>query len=144
MRAFLTALVCGLAISIPCQAGFFGIGIRIRKEAAPCSHCGGSQLKKVCRLVSDVKKLTETKYSVEEEEICLPGKSANEERVFEDSCAPGGRRCETVQVPRCGEMYCKKKLKKTTTTVEKPIQKCVVETVCCQCGSICERGHCGQ
>lgn len=135
MKHFLTTLLLGLAIVIPCQAAVWN---------HPCSQCGCCQLKKVCRLVPDVKKVTESKYTVEEEEVCLLGKSCTEEKMVSDLCAPGGLRCETVHVPQCGRIVCKKKLKKTTTTVEKPTFKCVLETVCCQCGTVCGSGSCSQ
>lgn len=135
MKYFLLTLLTGLAIVLPCQAGLF---------ARPCANCGCCQLKKVCRLVPDVKKVPEVKYTVEAEEVCLLGKSCTEEIVVEDLCAPNCRRCETVQSPRCGRIVCKKKLKKTTTTIEKPTAKCVLETVCCQCGCICDVGSCTQ
>jgi hypothetical protein len=131
-------LLCGLTLAIPCQAGLFG------KAGSPCSQCGCGQLKKVCRLVADVKKVTEFKYTVEEEEVCLLGKSVTEERVVEDSCSPGCQRCETVQTPRCGRIVCKKKLKKTSITVEKPTVKCIMETICCQCGCRADQGNCSQ
>ena len=135
MRSFLLTLMFGLGIVLPCQAGIF---------SRPCTRCGCCQLKKVCRVVPDVKKVTETKYTVEEKEICLLGKSGCEERIVPDECSPNGQRCETVQVPQCGRLVCQKKLKKTTTTVEKPIAKCVVETVCCQCGTVCDVTSCVQ
>ena len=129
MPRFLLTLLMGLAIVLPCQAGLLN---------HPCSRCGCCQLKKVCHMVSDTKKVTITKYTVEEEEVCLLGKSHREERIVPDECSPGCQRCETVQVPRCGRIVCQKKLKKTSMTVDKPIFKCVIETVCCQCGGRCE------
>ena len=135
MRYFFTALLFGLGIAIPSQAGLF---------SRACSHCGCCELKKVCRVVADIKKVTEFQYTVDEEEVCLPGKSCCEERLVDDACSPCGQRCERVQTPRCGRIVCKKKLKKTSMTVEKPIAKCVVETVCCQCGCVCHAGNCGQ
>lgn len=135
MKYFLLTLMTGLAIVLPCQAGLF---------ARPCPHCGCCQWKKVCRLVPDVKKVPEVKYTVEAEEVCMLGKSCVEEVTVEDQCSPCGRRCETVASPTCGRIVCKKKLKKTTTTVEKPTAKCIVETVCCQCGCVCSAGSCSQ
>jgi hypothetical protein len=140
MKNFLLALVWATIFAIPCQAGFFSF---VRK-CNPCPQCGCGQLKKVCRLVPDTKKVTQAKYTVDEEEVCLFGKSCTEERIVEDPCAPCGQRCETVQSPRCGRIVCKKKLKKTTTTVEKPGFKCVLETVCCQCGCNCDLTDCVQ
>ena len=134
MKHFLLTLLAGLAIVIPCQAG--------GTFSRTCGQCGCGQLKKVCRLVPDVKKVPEIKYVVEEEEVCLLGKSCTEERIVPDECSPNGQRCETVQAPRCGKIVCKKKLKKTTKTVDKPSVKCVLETVCCQCGCVCDTGNC--
>jgi hypothetical protein len=57
--------------------------------------------------------------------------------VEDKNCAPGGQRCESVRVPTCERIVCKKKLKKVTTTVDKPGWKCVVETVCNECGTQC-------
>ena len=37
-----------------------------------------------------------------------------------------------------------KKIKKITTTVEKPGWKCVVETVCTQCGNQCGTSNCSK
>ena len=135
MRYFFLTLMLGLGIVLPCQAGIF---------ARSCAQCGCCQLKKVCRMVPDVKKVTEIKYTVDEEDVCLLGKSGCQDVVVPDECAPNGQRCDTVQVPQCGRIVCKKKLKKTTTTVEKPSVKCVVETICCGCGANCGTGNCSQ
>ena len=135
MKIALLVLFLGLSIVLPCQAGLFG------QKHLPCAQCGCGQLKKVCRMVPDVKKVTEFKYTVEEEEVCLLGKSGSEERMVADACSPDGLRCETVTTPRCGRIVCKKKLKKTSTTVEKPVFKCVVETMCCQCGCNCDHSQ---
>lgn len=133
MKHFFATLFLGLMIVIPCQAGVF---------SRPCAQCGCCQLKKVCRMVPDVKKTTEVKYSVEEEEFCLMGKSGCEQVIVQDECNPNCQRCETVQVPQCGHVRCRKKLKKTSTTTEKPWVKCVVDTVCCQCGCVCDTSAC--
>lgn len=133
MKYFWATMLLGLTIVVPCQAsGIFH----------PCSRCGCTQLKKVCRLVPDVKKVTQSSYTVQENEVCLLGKSSTETTVVPDPCALHGRRSETTQTPQCGRIVCMKKLKKTTTTVEKPTAKCVMETVCCQCGCVCDTGNC--
>ncbi len=135
LKHFLLTVSLGLAVVIPCQAGLFSHG---------CPHCGCSQVKKVCRIVPDVKKITETKYVVECEEVCLPGKSRHEERLVTDPACVNSQRCEIVPVPTCGRIVTKKKLKKFTTTVEQPGYKCVVETVCGQCGNACVDSACGR
>ena len=135
MRILLAVLfVCG-TVSIPCLAGLFSHG---------CSKCGCKRLEQVCRVVPDVKKVTQTKFVVECEEICLPGKSCAEDRLVSDGCVTGGQRCETVRVPTCDRIVTKKKLKKVTTTVDKPGWKCVVETVCSQCGHHSGAVNCGK
>lgn len=133
MKHFLLTILVGLGIVLPCQAGLF---------CRPCSRCGCCQVKKVCRMVPDVKKVPEYTYTVACEEICMLGKSCTEDVAVPDACCPNGMRCETVTSPRCGRPVCVKKLKKTTTIVEKPIVRCVVDTVCCQCGCVCDTGSC--
>ena len=135
MRLLITALIVGLGFSLPCAAGLLSHG---------CSNCGCRQFDRVCRTVPEVKKITESKYVVECEEVCLPGKSRCEERIVADNDAPGGQRCETVMVPTCSRIVTKKKLKKVTTTIEKPSWKCVVDTVCTQCGCQCGSTNCGK
>jgi len=110
--------------------------------AAPptcCHHCGCGQLKKVCKMVPGVKKETKTKWVVECEDVCLPGPSCKVgERCVPDCEAHGGTRKENIWEPNCGMIVTKKKLKAISETVEKPIMKCVVETICVQCGCCCK------
>lgn len=129
MRISIVTLLAGIGFCLPCAAGLF---------SHRCSKCGCEQVEKVCRVVPDVKNVTKTKFVVECNEVCLPGKSVCEERMVSDSNCIGGQRCESVKVPTCGRIVLEKKLKKVTTTVEEPGWKCVVETVCNGCGH-----HCG-
>lgn len=135
MRSACCVLVALTLLALPCGAGL---------PTQACSNCGCCQLQKVCRRVPDVKKVTETKFVAECEEFCVPGKSRCEEQVVADASAPGGQRCETVTVPTCGRVYTRTKLKKVTTTTEKMTYKCVVDTVCSQCGQSCGSGTCGK
>ena len=128
MRLFFLTLLSGLAIVLPCRAGFF---------SHRCSHCGCSNVKQVCRVVPDVKKVTQTKWVVECEDVCFPGRTRCEERLVADNCVAGAQRCEAVAEPTCDRIITRKKLKKVTTTIDKPGFKCVVETVCGQCGDSC-------
>lgn len=130
MRILLMTIVAGISFILPCAAGIFSHG---------CPKCGCRDVQKICRVIPDVKKVTETKFVVECAEICLPGKSRHEQRPVPDNCAPGRQRMESVCIPTCDRIVTKKTLKKITTTVDKPGFKCVVETVCGQCG-----GSCGQ
>jgi hypothetical protein len=104
-----------------------------------CHQCGCSQLKKVCRLVPEVKKQTVTRWELVCEEVCLPGRSCKiGEKCVPDCDAHKGFRFEDILKPTCGCIVTKKKLKQVTETVEKPGFKCVVETVCSQCGCSCK------
>jgi hypothetical protein len=132
------SLVIGIllaALVVPCRAGIFGHA---------CPSCGCSELKKVCRTVPEVKKITETKYVVECEDICVQGKTHSEDRLVSGPGCAEGAHYETVRVPTCDRIITRKKLKKVTTTVEKPGWKCVVDTVCSQCGCQCGTGECGK
>lgn len=114
----------------------------IGSEPACCPDCGCGSLVKVCKMVPDVKKETQTRWTCVCEDICLPGRSRRcGEVCVPDPQARGGARCETVWEPTCGPVVTRKKLKKETVTVEKPGFKCVVETVCGRCGAAC--GQCG-
>jgi len=104
-----------------------------------CPQCGCTSLKKVCRQVPDVKIEKETNWTVVCEDICLPGPS----RYCGTKCVPdpearGGMRREIIWEPTCGRIITRKKLKKETVNVEVPIIKCVVDTVCEQCGCQCQ------
>ena len=135
MKHLSIVLMFGLAAVSQCGA---------ETPSQGCPGCGCSQMKKVCRLVPDVKKVPQTKYTVESEDVCLPGKSRCEERLVNDPTCIGATRYEKVQVPTCDRIVTKKKLKKVTTTVEKPGWKYVVDTVCCQCGCDCGPANCGK
>jgi len=127
MKRFSLFALLGLAAASTCIAG----------GQTGCAECGCNRLKKVCRVVPEVKKVTATKWVVECEEICIPGKSRCEERLVSDPACVDAPRYETVTVPTCDRIVTRKKLKKVTTTTEKPSFKCVVDTVCCQCGGNC-------
>ena len=128
MRLLALTLLSGLAIVLPCRAGFF---------SHCCSECGCSHVKKVCRVVPDVKKVPDIRWVVECEDICLPGRTRCVERMVNDNCVVGDQHCETVAEPTCDRIITRKKLKKVTTTIDKPGFKCIVETVCSQCGTTC-------
>ena len=101
-----------------------------------CPQCGCCSIEKVCKLVPEVKKETETRWVCECEDICLPGRSIKcGETCVPDCEAPGGVRKETIWQPTCSNIITRKKLKKETVTVEKPGFKCVVQSVCAHCGA---------
>ena len=104
-----------------------------------CPHCGCHDVTQVCRLVPDVKKVTKTVYSVVCEDACMLGKSKKcGAECVTDECT-GCTKQQTIWQPACGRIVTKKKLRKETVTTEQPTFKCVVETVCDQCGKCCDR-----
>ncbi len=108
--------------------------------ATSCHQCGCGKLKKVCKLVPELKKETVTKWVLVCEDVCLPGRSCKiGEKCIPDCDAHAGYRTEDILKPSCGPIVTKKKLKQVTETVEKPGYKCVVETICSQCGCCCDK-----
>ncbi len=110
-----------------------------------CPQCGCHQVRKVCRLVPDVKKVTKTVYDYECEDFCVPGPS----KICGIKCVPDcdahhGVRKEIIWQPCCGKVYTRKKLVKKTITEEKPGFKCVVVCLCNSCGSNCGEEDCGE
>jgi hypothetical protein len=108
--------------------------------ATSCHQCGCGQLKKVCRMVPEIKKETVTKWVLVCEDVCLPGRSCKVgEKCVPDCDSHKGFRMEDILKPTCGPIVTKKKLKQVTETIEKPGYKCVVETICSQCGCCCDK-----
>lgn len=106
--------------------------ITLRAQAGGhCSHCGRAACAhKVCRVVCEMKEVKETKYSIECEDFCVPGKS----RCHTKSCTHcGGKSCEHCQIPTCGPVRTRNKLVKTEVTKKVPTYKCVVVDLCPQC-----------
>ena len=103
-----------------------------------CRACGCSQLQIVCRLVPDVKKETKTKWVVECQPVCLPGRTRCVDECVPDPNCPGGTCVVKTRQPSCGRIITKKKLVKKTETCEKPGFKCIAETVCVSCGRCCQ------
>lgn len=100
-------------------AAVVGNAARTTGSEACCQHCGcNCNLRKVCKLVCDTKKVTEVSYDVKCEDICLHGKS---------------HKCGCEWIPSCGRVKTIKKLVKVETTKTVPIYKCVVEYYCCDC-----------
>ena len=106
-----------------------------------CPGCGCHNLKKVCKPVGDVKKETKFVYSCVCEDFCVPGPS----RIVGHTCRKDCQGCEhccPVRQPTCAAVRTRTKLIKTAVEVEKPTIKWVVQTVCCQCGTVCGPGSC--
>ena len=109
----------------------------LAQSPACCPACGCSQFQKSCRVVPDVKKETKTKWVVQCEDICLPGRTRSVDACVADPTSPTGQWVVTTRQPSCDRVITKKKLVKKTETIEKPGFKCIVETVCAQCGQCC-------
>jgi hypothetical protein len=120
-----------------CIVGAVAVSLCSAQTPSCCSSCGCSQLQKVCRTVPEVKKETKTKWIVECEEVCLPGRTQCVDECVTDPNSLTGSSIVTTRQPSCGRIITKKKLVKKTEIIEKPGFKCVVETVCQQCGHCC-------
>ena len=102
-----------------------------------CPHCGCHNLTKVCRMIPEIKKVPKVEYSSKCDDFCLPGRS----HCVGTQCVTDCNGCcksEKVYEPNCGRVRMISKLVKTTTMVEKSSFKCVVETICEQCGGNCD------
>jgi hypothetical protein len=103
---------------------------------ACCHQCGCTNLQKVCRLVPTVTKVPKVEYSCKCGEICVPGRS---QCVGTETVTDCNGNCYQVPAyqPTCGRVYATVTPAKTTTFTEKCGYKCVVGTVCGNCGCSC-------
>jgi hypothetical protein len=104
-----------------------------------CPSCGCARVKKICRLVEDVKKTTVFCYKVECEDFCIPGPSP----CCGTKCVPNDCPCIGTGFHKeiifgkpcgCGKIRTKKSLVKVPVDKEMRIWTCKVERVCCGCG----------
>jgi hypothetical protein len=100
-----------------------------------CGECGCAKVRKVCRLVPDVKMVTTFEYDMKCEDFCLPGKSCKlGTKCVPDCTSWHGCHKETIWKPSCGCVKTRNVLVKVPVTKEVHGYKCVVECVCCGCG----------
>ena len=109
-----------------------------------CPQCGCHNVRKVCKLVPEIKKVPKVVYDVECEDFCVPGPS----KMCGVKCVPDcdahhGVRKEIVWQPCCGKVHTRQKLVKKTIIEEKPGFKCVVVVLCKGCGCNCGEEDCG-
>jgi hypothetical protein len=104
-----------------------------------CPSCGCANIKKVCRLVPEIKKTTTFCYDCKCEDFCLPGphKCCGWKCVPNTCCGIG---CGTHKEPiegkpcNCGHVRTRKVLVKIPVVKETKVWVCKVERVCCGCG----------
>jgi len=100
-----------------------------------CDQCGCQcQVRKVCRLKCDVKKVPKVSYTCECEDFCVPGPSKREGCTCTVDCN-GCEKCKPNQVPQCAKVRTKTKLYKHVEMEEKKVYKWVVEYVCDTCAN---------
>lgn len=112
----------------------------------PCARCGhAADCQKVCRLVTETKKVEVICWGYKDEDFCLPCPSTECEQHCETACVD----CEkdskvesqpkaflwTRWLPTSAESYTRRKLMKRVTTKEVPSFKWVYEDVCEKCAS---------
>src|SRR5262245_16937044 len=95
-----------------------------------CSSCGRECCpRKVCVLKCETKKVPQTVYTFECEDICVPGRSKKcGETCDIDEC--GSEKKKTNWIPQCAEVVTRKKLVKKTIEKEETVYKWAVESVC--------------
>lgn len=135
-------MTVSLALSltlIACTSTFVRAGLDC------CTRCGQeAQCQKVCRWVTENKKVTTTCWGFQTEEFCDPCPSdrgcEHEEYVCNESqdsnapCVQPKRFVWTEWLPTgARHIYTKKKLMKRTVTKTVPSHKWVVENCCSQC-----------
>jgi hypothetical protein len=112
-----------------------------------CPGCGQDCCPiKVCRLVSEKKKVPKVTYSTECEDFCVQGHSQKTGCRYECrdgcdvECLPDRLKLRKVWnwSPCCGEVKSRVKLVKKTTEVEEVVHKCVVVTICPHCQASCD------
>lgn len=101
-----------------------------------CNRCNCGNVRKVCRLVPDVKKTTTFEYCLVCEDYCLNGisKCVGCKEVCDCN---GCKHCEKVMKPTCCKVQTKAKLMKTPVVKETHGWKCVVVCVCNGCNHRC-------
>jgi hypothetical protein len=101
-----------------------------------CGHCGCANVKKVCRLVCEMKDVTTYEYEAECKDICLPGKSTCCGHHWEPDCHAwlGCKKVHDWQ-PHCScHIRHQKLLVKVPVKKKVPSYPCVVDCICNQCG----------
>jgi len=146
MRIVLLSTAVGLLLSGAAMAGDCCTAPACCDQTHECCHSCG--VRKVCKVVCEMKKVKKTTWVVECEEFCasLP----NCKRPCKSCCNTGncGEECccdpcaslrRPMVPPKCGKVRCRKKLVKKEIICEVPVYKCVVVCVnsCCEAAACC-------
>jgi hypothetical protein len=104
---------------------------KTNKTEKKCKYCNAPACCRICRSVPEKQKVSETVFSVECEDFCVPGRSSVQcqESVDENGCVT----TEREWIPNAERMRQRMKLVKSTETKEETKWKLVVEHVCQQC-----------
>lgn len=120
VMAPLAALICGLAFA----------------HDRCCEHCGCQHnVKKVCRVVCEMKEEKEICYDCKCEDFCIPGPSCKCGEKCECSCAArhGYIRRNIWEPSDCATVHTRHLLLRREVVKKVPTYKWVVEYVCCDC-----------
>lgn len=112
------------------------VSAALAESASPCPGCGCSQVKKICRLVCEMKEDIDYEYDVDYDDYCLPDTSKITGKKWVPNCQ-GLFKCRKVLLwqPRCVcKIHTRKTLVKIPVVKKVPSYNCVVESVCCGCG----------
>ena len=147
MRSQTNFIAIVIVLSWPFVAGLMSL---VQSGLGCCAHCGHEgDCQKICRLVTENRKVTITCWGVQSEDFCDPCPSERGcehcEMVCDESHAPIApcvrpkRFVWTEWLPTgTRRIYTKKKLMKKTVTKTIPSYKWVVEDLCTQCEPSCQ------
>lgn len=144
MRIVLLSTALGLLLTGAAMAG------DCRTAPACCGQthesCGDCGVRKVCKVVCEMKKIKKIAWVVECEEFCapLPGckrscRSRQTGNCGDSCCDPCASLRRPMVTPKCSKVRARKTLVKKQITCEVPVYKCIVV-----CGNgCCEEAGCG-
>lgn len=102
-----------------------------------CARCGApNPTCKVCKPVTETKKVSKTEYECECEDFCVPGRSTlcGEEESCDDC---GNAKCTKIWQQNCAKIRSRKVLKKSTKEEDVVSYRWVVEEICDACAQAC-------
>lgn len=107
-----------------------------QQGSSACPACGCANVRKVCKLVCEMKEDIDYEYDVDRDEYCLPAPSDITGRKWVRDCTSWfGYRKKLIWQPHCQcKIHTRNTLVKIPVVKKVPVYNCVVESVCCECG----------
>ena len=146
MRTSPTTIARSIVIAIAAVLNSFVGSSSVLGFECPCARCGhASDCQKVCRLVTETKKVEVICWGYKDEDFCVPCRSQECEQHCETACEDCDKDSKvesqpkaflwTRWLPTSAESYTRRKLMKRVTTKEVPSFKWVYEDICEKCAT---------